>query len=180
MENHKKHSLGHRAFIFFLSKRLKIPFFMFILVAVFWYTERWIPSGPSFFIWQIGQDYITKFFLLMSIAYLVLVLVRTYLEYRYYTYVFTEEAFVMTSGYIMRSEVAALYHQIQNVNINRGILDRLSGVSHVVIFMTGSERGNTHNKIVLPAVGRAKAKLVQKELLVRARNHIAHESPRPE
>jgi hypothetical protein len=38
--------------------------------------------------------------------------------------------------------------------------------------MTGSEHDAAQNKIVLPAVGKTKAKLVQKELLVRARKHI--------
>jgi uncharacterized membrane protein YdbT with pleckstrin-like domain len=178
MENHKKHSLGHRAFIYFLSKRFKLVIYMFAFVAVLWYSERWIPSFSL--TWQIWQDYIVKFVLLLSAAYLILVLVRTYLEYRYYTYVFTEEAFVITSGYIMRKEVAALYHQIQNVNIERGILARLSGVSHVIIFMIGSEKNSSHNKIVLPAVGKRKAKLVQKELLVRARGHIMPVSARAE
>jgi hypothetical protein len=40
--------------------------------------------------------------------------------------------------------------------------------------MTGSEHDAAHNKIVLPAVGKTKAKLVQKELLVRARKHVQH------
>lgn len=84
---------------------------------------------------------------------------------------FTDEAFMMSSGYMVRSEGAALYHQIQNVNIERGPWDRMAGVSKVVIFLAGSEASTAHNKIVLPAVGKKKAKLVQKELLVRARRH---------
>ena len=85
---------------------------------------------------------------------------------------FTDEAFIMTSGYIVRNELAALYHQIQNVSIQRNPLDRLVGVSRIVIVMTGSEHDAAHNKIVLPAVGKTKAKLVQKELLIRARKHV--------
>jgi hypothetical protein len=37
--------------------------------------------------------------------------------------------------------------------------------------MTGSDRMTHRNQIVLPAVGRWKAKLVQAELLSRARRH---------
>ena len=96
----------------------------------------------------------------------------TYMEYHFYTYMFTDEAFIMTSGYIMRNELAALYHQIQNVSIQRRPLDRLAGVSKIVIFMNGAEKDAAHNKIVLPAVGKTKAKLVQKELLMRARQHM--------
>ena len=46
------------------------------------------------------------------------------------------------------------------------------GVSKIVIFMNGAEKDAAHNKIVLPAVGKTKAKLVQKELLIRARQHM--------
>lgn len=173
MDNQKKHSLGHRAFLLFLSKRIKFVLFLFILTGVLWYSERWAPA--SYLIWQ---AYAVKVLLAVSIAYFLFVILETWLEYRYYTYLFTEEAFVMTSGYLVRSEVAALYHQIQNVNIERGPLDRLTGVSQIVIFMTGSERDGIHNKIILPAVGKKKAKLVQKELLIRARQHVVA-VPRP-
>ena len=78
----------------------------------------------------------------------------------------------MTQGYVIRNELAALYHQMQNINIQRGPLDRVTGVSQIVIFMTGTEKDAAHNKIVLPGLGMTKAKLVQKELLQRARGHL--------
>jgi putative membrane protein len=162
MENHKKHSLGHRAFFLFLSRRIKFA----------WYAERWVPIEYLYL-----SDYIVKIILLLSCAYLFMILFYTYMEYRFYTYMFTEEAFIMTEGYVVRNESAALYHQIQNVNIQRSPLDRLTGVSQIVIFMTGAEKDTNHNKIVLPGVGKKKAKLVQKELLVRARGHIQSYAP---
>ncbi len=172
MENTKKHSLGYRAFILFLLKRIKFALFLFVLSGAAWYSERWIPS--DYLDWG---NFATTFLSLVGAAYFLLILIITYLEYRYYTYAFTEEAFIMSSGYIMRSEVAALYHQIQNVNIERRPLERLIGVSQVIIHMSGSERDTSHNKIVLVAIGKSKAKLVQKELLVRARKHVAHAHP---
>ena len=93
------------------------------------------------------------------------------MEYRYYTYFFSEDAFIMTYGYMVRNEVATLYHHIQNVNIERSVLDRAIGVSKLIIMMTGSDRDTRRNQIVLPAVGKRKAKLVQIELLRRARRH---------
>jgi uncharacterized membrane protein YdbT with pleckstrin-like domain len=172
MENHQKHSLGHRAYLLFLSRRIKLVIFLFVLTAIMWYSERWL--SPYYLIWG---DYFTKVFLLVSVAYFVMVLFWTWLEYHFYTYMFTDEAFIMTSGYIVRNELAALYHQIQNVNIQRNPLDRLAGVSQIVILMNGSEKDATHNKIVLPAVGKAKARLVQKELLARARRHVVGSTP---
>jgi membrane protein YdbS with pleckstrin-like domain len=173
IENDRKHSLGHRAFFLFLSRRIWWAIFLFLLTAVAWYSERWFPAG-EFAIWG---TFAVQVLALISLAYFLMVLFWTYMEYHFYTYTFTDEAFIMTYGYIVRNETAALYHQIQNVNLQRSPLDRLSGVSQVVIFMTGSEKDSAHNRIVLPAVGKKKAKLVQKELLVRARKHVSDSSP---
>jgi membrane protein YdbS with pleckstrin-like domain len=163
MENHTKHSLGHRAFFFFLARRIKFSLFLFALTLAAWYSERWIPSAHA----EWGM-YATEFLLALSVAYFALVFIRTYIEYRYYTYMFTENAFTMTSGSFLQKEVAALYHQIQNVNIERRPMDRLAGVSQIIILMAGPHE-SANNRIVLPGVGKTKAKLVQKELLSRAR-----------
>lgn len=162
--------LGHRAFLLFLSRRIKFALFLFVLTGAVWYGGRWL--SPMDTAWA---DYAAQILLLISIAYLLMVLLRTYWEYHYCTYIFTEEAFVVTNGYITRKEIAALYHQIQNVNIERGPLDRVVGVSRVVIFLSGTQHDAPHNRIVLPGVGKTKAKLVQKELLTRARRHAVGE-----
>jgi len=167
MENHRKHSLGHRAYLLFLSKRMKLTIFLFALTAAAWYSERWVPTEYAPWV-----NYATNMLLLLAALYFLAIMFYTYMEYHFYTYMFTDEAFIMTYGYIVRNELAALYHQIQNVSIQRNPLDRLVGVSRIVIVMTGSEHDAAHNKIVLPAVGKTKAKLVQKELLIRARKHV--------
>jgi uncharacterized membrane protein YdbT with pleckstrin-like domain len=174
MENNRKHSLGRRAYLLFLSRRIKMVIFLFAFTAAAWYSERWLPpTQPIAIIWA---DFAVKVLFLVSITYFLMILAWTWLEYHFYTYMFTEEAFIMTYGYIVRNEMAALYHQIQNVNIQRNPLHRIAGVSQIVIFMTGSEHDAAHNKIILPVVGKTKAKLVQKELLVRARRHVANGS----
>jgi len=172
MENHRKHSLGRRAYLLFLSRRLKLVILFFVLTAAAWYSERWAPPNYAPFV-----DYGVNLLALFSVLYFLAIILWTYMEYRVYTYTFTDEAFIMTSGYIIRTELAALYHQIQNVSIQRNPLDRLAGVSQIVIFMNGAEKDAAHNKIVLPAVGKTKAKLVQKELLIRARQHMGNNHP---
>lgn len=166
-ENDKKHRLGHRAFTLFLVRRLKFVIFLALLTFAAWYAERWIPE--LYIPWAV---YIFQILALISIAYFVIVFLSTYLEYRYRIYLFTEEAFMMTTGYMMRTEVAALYHQIQNVNIVSSPLDRLIGVTRIVILMTG-DKTSPQNQIILPGVGRTKAKHVQRELLARARKHFS-------
>ena len=164
MDNNKRHSLGQRAFYIFFAKRLKGVIFFIVLTGAAWYAERWVPS--SYLTWADPTVFIIG---AVSVAYILYALFQTWLEYHYYTYTFTEEAFLMTYGVMVRMEVAALYHQIQNVSIQRTVGDRMVGVSQVIIFLTGSEHASGNTKIVLPGVGQKKAKLVQKELLVRAR-----------
>jgi membrane protein YdbS with pleckstrin-like domain len=165
-ENNKKHRLGYRAFTMFLFSRIKFSLFLFALTVASWYGQRFAPA--DYLGWS---EYATQVLFALSIGYFVFIFFSTYMEYRYYTYLFTEEAFMMTSGYMMRTEVAALYHQIQNVNLMRSPLDRMIGVSRVVIYMTG-DKSSPQNQIVLPGVGKTKAKLVQRELLTRARKHF--------
>lgn len=162
----KKHSLGQRAFLVFLVRRIKTPIFLFIVTAAVWWSTRWLPTDDI--IWGY---YFAKLFLAISLCVLLFIILQTYLEYRYYTYLFTDDAFIMTYGYYVRNEIATLYHHIQNVNIERSIADRAIGVSKIIILMTGSDRDTRRNQIILPALGRRKAKLVQAELLRRARRH---------
>jgi uncharacterized membrane protein YdbT with pleckstrin-like domain len=164
IDNGKKHSLGQRAFLIFLFPRLKWVIFFAALTFAAWYGERWIPV--DYLEWEI---YATQILLALTIAFFVFIFFETYMEYRYYTYLFSEEAFIMTYGYMTRNEVATLYHHIQNVNIERSVLDRAIGVSKLIILMTGSDRTSQRNQIVLPAIGRKKARIVQAELLRRAR-----------
>lgn len=162
----KKHSLGHRAFFLFLSRRSMVFIIPFVIAFAVWYAERWIPIGEAS--WGV---YATHLLFAISAGIFVMVFLRTYLEYRYYTYFFSDDAFIMTYGYLVRNEIATLYHQIQNVNIQRSVLDRTIGVSQVIILMTGTDRDARRNQIILPAVGNKKARLVQAELLRRARRH---------
>lgn len=151
---------------------MKLVLFLLAVTLALWYSERSLPA--DYLAWS---DIAVKFVGLVTAAYFLILLLLTYLEYRVYTYMFTEEAFLMTSGIATRDEVAALYHQIQNVNIARSPLDRMVGVSQVVILMTGAGgQDGGHTKIILPAVGKTKAKAVQKELLVRARKHVPRQN----
>jgi uncharacterized membrane protein YdbT with pleckstrin-like domain len=166
MDFGKRHSLGHRAFLVFLSRRIGWVVLFFIITAAVWWVGQRLPAED-----MIWGNYVAEICLIASIGFFLFVFLRTYFEYRYYTYLFTDDAFIMTYGYIVRNEVATLYHHIQNVNIERSIADRMIGVSKLIILMTGSDRMTHRNQIVLPAVGRWKAKLVQAELLSRARRH---------
>src|SRR5579872_7142540 len=87
LENNKKHSLGERAFIIFFFGRVK---FLGLLIAVtigVWYADRWVP--PTYSMWS---EYAAHLLLAITVAYFFFVFLETYMEYRYYTYLFTEDA----------------------------------------------------------------------------------------
>ncbi len=162
------HFFGQRAFLLILLRKMKIPLIFFCIAALATYASSF--ASPDVAPWIAYAGQVT---LVAAIALTVLLGILAYIEYRANTYTFSNEAFVMTTGIAMRKEVAALYHQIQNVNINRSPMNRLLGVSEVIIFMTGADRDSEHSMITLPAIARHKAKMVQQELLSRARRHFS-------
>jgi len=170
MEDHKKQPLGKRAFFLFFLKRTKFLWIFGALAFGAWYAERWI--AEPYLAWE---SYVAEILAIIVLGIFLMILMRTFLEYHYYTYTFADHAFVVTQGYIVRDEVATLYHQIQNVNIKRSPLDRLAGVSQVIILMSGGGHERQSNHIVIPALGKRKASMVQQELLARARRQ--HEAP---
>lgn len=165
--SNQKYSLGHRALILFFFHKLKWSLLLFAVGGLLWYMAQSLAADSA--VWTMFAAQVTLF--TAGIALIITFLV-VYLEYRVYTYMFTNEAFIVTSGLIMRKEIAALYHQVQNVNIQRSPLNRLIGVSEIIILMTGSDTGPGKSEIILPAVGRGRAKLVQQEILKRARRHL--------
>jgi len=98
----------------------------------------------------------------------VFILFRSYFEYRGYSYRFDDEYFHVTKGYITRNETGVVYHQIQHVTIERGIFDRMIGVSNLIIVMNLTGNNPSASHIVLPALNKNKAKLVHRELLRKA------------
>jgi len=173
MDHETIHYLGKRAFSLFLLHRIKLVLGLSALTWLAWYAKDRSPA--EYLIWV---EYVAQLLLLLSIAWFVYIFIRTYLEYRRYTYQFKEEAFMLTDGYFVRNETAVAYHHIQSVNIRRTPLDRIFGVSQLVILLIGSD--HTHQpKVTLPGIGKRKARLVQQELLVRARRQLAHPAPPP-
>jgi uncharacterized membrane protein YdbT with pleckstrin-like domain len=164
-DDDRRHSLGHRAFYFFLSERLKLMIAVVVVVGLMWYGMQFVPTD-----YAVWANYTADIATLIGVALLVSIVFRSFLEYRYYTYTFTDEAFIMTYGVMLRKEVAAPYHQIQNVVVQHTVLNRAMGVCQISIFLAGADKEASQMKVVLPAVGRKKAKLVQKELLVRMKH----------
>jgi len=166
MENHIKYHLGYRAFFILLSKKIKLVLALFGVALLAWYARGWFPEDYSRWGWN---TFLVA--LVASATYFAIILISTFWEHNLYTYTFTKDAFIVAHGWFMHEEIAALYHQIQSVNIRRNAFDRMFGVSQIVISMVGESQGRV--QIVLPGVGIKRARMVQEELLGRARKSAA-------
>ena len=159
----KVHRLGQRAFVLFLTRRLRPALAVGALVLGAWWIRPLVPSDYAH-----AADVTFRGGLLIFAAVFLVQLIKTYLEYRSHSYFFDEEFFQVTHGYVVRNEVAIVYHQVQNALIKRDMLDRMLGISRLIISMAGDQgTGRT----VLPGLDRRKAKLIQQELMRQARVH---------
>ncbi len=163
------HRLGTRAFLLFLYRHVKWAALALIIAAAGWFWHLGL-QAPYF----TPVDYVLKAILILAGALFLLRILRAFFEYKGYAYRFDREFFHLTRGYITRQEIGVVYHQIQTVVIRRGVMDRMVGVSHLIIVLNNSSQ-NQPAEVVLPALEHAIAETVQKELLRQARIH----APRP-
>lgn len=157
------HRLGGRAFTIFLFRHSKWAVLSLLILALAWY---WHSSLNAPYFWY--ADNAIKGLGILALAYLAFKIMRAYFEYKGYAYRFDEEFFHLTRGYIIRQEIGVVYHQIQTVVLRHDMMDRLAGVSHLVIVLNGVA-GGRQAEVILPALEFKKAQLVQRELLRQAR-----------
>lgn len=167
MDFSKVQRLGPKAYFIFLSKHLKYIILTLLLAVGAWYARYIVPESYADIMG-------TVFWSAVAIGAIIIayVCIYNYLEYKAYTYFFGEEAFIVRYGYVVDNEVALMYHHIRNVNIDRYIPDRVMGVSQLQIVMVGTPDEKHAQGMVLPALDRKVARVVQAELLRRARKHF--------
>ena len=109
-------------------------------------------------------------------AFLVLCFVWAKLTYRFYRYELLDTGFRKESGVIYKKYVTVPYDRIQNVDINRGILARIFGLSDLNIQTAGASATVSRYGVMgggaegrLPAVSMAVGEQLRDELIERAR-----------
>ncbi len=100
-------------------------------------------------------------------VFLVLCFVWAKLTYHFYRYELTDAGFRKELGVIYKKYVTIPYDRIQNVNINRGIIDRLLGLSSLQIFTAGT--GAMIGEGNLPGLSTGEAEQLRDELIKQAR-----------
>lgn len=98
------------------------------------------------------------------------------LTYKFYRYELSEDCYKAESGIIYKRYISIPYERIQNVDIYRGILDRILGLSDLQIQTAGygaagaaGSRRGFGSEGRLPGLGREKAEGMRSELIKRAK-----------
>lgn len=159
----KERHLGDKAFVFMLARRLFLAFILFGIAVI---LQEIMPSllqgsvagnivqdsfrgmtpiaTASFVQYAINGVYLLSY-LVLAAGFII-----TILEYFNYTYMVQEFDLLVKHGILNKQEISIPYRQMQNVNVQRGILYQLLGFSRVVIESAGhEEHGMAHSEIML-------------------------------
>jgi putative membrane protein len=102
----------------------------------------------------------------------VLTFFITYLTYVNYVFMLDDDALKIRRGILSKEEISIPYRQIQDVDIEQGISDRIWGVARLAILTAGHEEAKEGEEDtsegVFPAIDRELAESLQTELLRRA------------
>ncbi len=100
----------------------------------------------------------------------VIAFVVSWLIYVNFKFMLGDDALKISRGVFSKTEEAIPYRQIEDVDIERSLSDRMMGVSRLVILTSGREDekdGKDESEGVLPVLDRALAEQLQAELLKR-------------
>ncbi|HSA84179.1 MAG TPA: PH domain-containing protein [Patescibacteria group bacterium] len=162
--------------LYFVSSSLGLlilfPFLFFFFLPIFlipsFYTMGDQTENTSF---VIGSGFTFIFFILAII--LILNFFWAKLTYKYYRYELREDGFRKEHGVIWKKYVTIPYERIQNVDIYRGLLARIFGLSDLNIqtagmsSTVGSYGGGAEGR--LPGLSPQVAEQLRDELIKRAR-----------
>lgn len=156
--------------LFFLSSVFSSLVFSLIFVGwtLFAFSEIFF-IGDNMFITMIG------WLILVVAVFCVLSFIWAKLSYHFYRYELTDLGFRKESGVIWKKYVTIPYARIQNVDINRGVLARLLGLSDLHIQTAGASASISRYGMAgisaegrLPGVSKADAEVLRDELVRRA------------
>ncbi len=151
--------------LFFIS--FVLQFFVLILVvsivSVFQIIGNNVDSLGAF---SFGS--LPSLWLILSIV-LVFCFVWAKLTYHFYRYELTDAGFCKEFGVIYKKYVTIPYDRIQNIDIDRGILARILGLSDLSIQTAGASMSSSSSEGKLPALSQKIAEQLRDELLQRAR-----------
>ena len=153
--------------LFFFSYLAK--WFFIVIFLGFYMLFSFTRLGTSFSFWSVALGMTAVIIVAMIILY-----VFAQLTYGFYRYELTENTFKKEYGIIWKRYVSIPYDRIQNVDIFRGILARIFGLSDLHIQTAGMSVPTSgglggYAEGRLPGLAREDAEKLRDELIARAR-----------
>lgn len=161
-------NLGERTFWLFLSEKLSAAVgFLFIAIALSLVRESsYVSAGLVKPLALLGMASWAVFFVSLVGAF-----VAARLVYKNNSFCFAEDALKIRRGVFTKLEIAIPYRQVQNVEIERTLMQQMMGVSKVVIITAGTDNPATprdESSSTMPVIDKEIAVGLQNELLRRA------------
>lgn len=156
--------------LFFFTGLFQLVFFMVFL-------SIWFVSLLSGLRGVGGLGIYISVFMVILLILILLLYIWARLSYRYYRYELTDDGFKKELGVIYKKYVTIPYERIQNVDIYRGILARILGLSDLNIQTAGASAQVTRHGVFgagaegrLPGLLHEDAEKLRDELIKRAKN----------
>jgi len=164
--------LGTRTLIVLILQRCFFIIILFIGLFVGLFFLQYVPTK-----YIIIALYVFLGYLMVLVLLTVFGVFLGWLEYSRYEITLTDKSLKMQRGLISVEQVGIPYRYVQDIKIERSLLDQIIGVSEIMITIAGSEQqeihpgegsgGNIH-RVILPAVERKIAQQIQEIVLNRA------------
>lgn len=155
------HPLASLLFFFRYMKYFGLPILALAgLTALLWF----IPDTLDLQIANRGA--MTAFLAYVLLVLLIGTFTVAWIVSRSYKFELRDDAFQKEYGILFKRYVSIPYEQIQNVDITRTLIERLLGLSHLMIQTAGSEQLSAEGE--LPGVSKAEANRLCAELVRRA------------
>ena len=150
-----------------------IFFFQFLFAAVFillFFFWAWLPA-------IIGGKILFDSFFFVPAVFLIFYILFCYawakLTYRFWLYDITEDTFKVERGVIWKKYTSIPYERIQNIDIHRGVIARILGLSELRLQTAGF--GGSQGKWGawaegrLPGIEREKAEQLREKLIAKVK-----------
>jgi len=162
---------------------------LFLLERMFWYVCLILPLYLFTYFIVVSDDpernnnalwgilsHLTQALIVFGVLIVIYSLVYSRLAYHFYRYELGDVTFSKKLGIIWRQDSSIPYNRIQNVDVKRGIIDRLLGLSELNIHTAGVG-GSAISEGRLPGLSKEVAEQLRDELIVRARSARIEQSP---
>lgn len=164
--------LGNRTLVMLIIKRCFFVFFLVIILFLGLFGLQYVSAE-----YVNVAIYVFIGYLMVSLLLSVGGIFLGWLEYWRYEIVLGDKNLKMQRGLISVEQVGIPYRYIQDIKIERSLLDQIIGVSELMVTISGSEQqeihpgegtsGNIH-RIILPAIENKIARQIQEIVLNRA------------